>query len=97
MEMIGLFIEHNPRDMAELETAIAKADFKEVFKVTHRLRNTILFFGLNPIIGAQLQQIELLAGGKHGLTEIKSLFSETKPVFEQAVKELSDLDLATFQ
>ena len=96
MEMISLFLEQNPKDVAELEEAIDKGDFKAIFKVTHRLRNTILFFGLNNIIGTQLQQMETLAGSNEELAAIDALFRESKWVFRQAVQELSMLDLSTF-
>src|SRR5690606_27177381 len=69
-EMISYFSKHNPEDVAQLETAIKNADYEGVHKITHRLRSTILLFGLQKTIGAQLEQMEQLAEAHSGIAKI---------------------------
>jgi signal transduction histidine kinase/DNA-binding response OmpR family regulator len=97
LEMIGYFRKHNPEDVAHLEAAIAAAEYDVIYKTTHRLRNTIIFFGLQKIIGPALERMEHLASGNTGLDEIAALFREIKPVFTQALRELADPDPGLFR
>lgn len=87
-EMIHLFLEHNPRNIADLDTAISVEDFESVRKVSHVLKNEIYFFGLQPVIGDNLQSIEQLARIGNNIEEITLLFDEVKVVCAQAVIEL---------
>ncbi len=92
LEMVAFFRDNNPGDVAQLESAIASQDYDTIYRTTHRLRNTILFFGLQKLVGAQLEHMENLSGTSRGIEEITTLFREIKPVFERAVRELSAPD-----
>lgn len=87
-EMINIFRKQNPRDLARLKTAIAKKDFKTIYKTTHSLRNTIGFFGLTPAIGSELLAMEKLAMAAEDPERIKQLFEKVSVVCKQAVTDL---------
>ncbi len=87
-EMIGLFLEHNPENIRDLDRAIRQADFDVIRKITHILRNETAFFGLQPVVGDKLQDMEQLAGAGENIKVIAGLFEMVKAVCGEAVKEL---------
>lgn len=87
-EMINIFRKQNPRDLARLKAAIAKEDFKTIYKTTHSLRNTIGFFGLTPAIGSELLSMEKLAMAAEDPEQIKQFFEKVNVVCKQAVADL---------
>lgn len=57
-EMIAIFIAQNPEDTKRLMIAMNHRNGDSLYKTTHNLRNTISFFGLQPILNATLLRIE---------------------------------------
>jgi len=94
LEMIDLFKEQNPKETAALKDAIAGTDYPEIYRLTHIVRNTTGFFGLNPLVGDHLLSIEKLAKSETGIEEIKRLFAKVDPVCKQAIDELQTIDSA---
>jgi len=94
IEMISLFKEQNPKETAALKEAIAQINYPEIYKLTHTIRNTTGFFGLNQLIGDALLSIEKLAKSETGIEEIKQLFAKVEPVCKKAVEELQIIDRA---
>lgn len=91
-EMIHIFKNQNPRDIAKLKTAIAKEDFKTIYKTAHSLRNTIGFFGLTPAIGSELLTMEKLAMAGEDAQQIRQLFEKVNVVCKQAVIDLKEFE-----
>ncbi len=89
-EMINIFKNQNPRDIAKLKAAIGKADFKTIYKTTHSLRNTIGFFGLTAAIGSELLTMEKLAMAAEDPEQIRQLFEKVSAVCKQAVVDLKE-------
>ncbi|HEV7779788.1 MAG TPA: response regulator [Chitinophagaceae bacterium] len=94
-EMVDIFIQQTPKDVATLQQAIQENDHKTVYKTAHTLRNTIGYFGLVPVVGNELMQIEKLSHAGTGMDEIRVLFAIIKTGFEKSVAELEQLDIAT--
>jgi len=92
MEMITLFKQENPKETARLKEAIDKTDYPEIYSLTHSIRNTTGFFGINKLIGNELLAIEKLARSGKGIKEIKELFAIIEPVCRKAVDELEITD-----
>ncbi len=92
LDMITIFKQQNPKDIATLKEAIEQNDYPAIFRITHTIRNTVGFFGLNQLIGHELLTIEKLAKSGSGIDEIKQLFSAVEPVCQQAVGELETLN-----
>jgi CheY-like chemotaxis protein len=92
LDMITIFKQQNPKDVTTLKEAIAKNDYPTVYKITHTIRNTIGFFGLDRFISHELLNMEKLAKSGNGMEEIRSLFSNVETVCRQAVEELDTLD-----
>ncbi|MBC7874595.1 MAG: response regulator, partial [Ferruginibacter sp.] len=92
LDMITIFKQQNPKDITALKEAIGKNDYPVVYKITHTIRNTIGFFGLDRFISHELLNMEKLAKSGNGMEEISSLFSGVETVCRQAVDELETLD-----
>lgn len=96
LEMIGIFLQQNPVDLQTLDTAIHSANYHVIYKTTHTLRNTVVFFGLEKAIGNQLMEMERLARNEEQVEKIAALFSEVKKVCARATKALEQMH-ATMQ
>jgi signal transduction histidine kinase/response regulator of citrate/malate metabolism len=91
-EMITIFKKQNPKDIARLKAAIAKADFKTIYKTVHSLRNTIGFFGLTPAVGNELLQMEKLALAAEDVATIQVHLDKVSAVCNQAVTDLKNFE-----
>lgn len=92
IEMITLFKQEIPKETSRLQDAIDKADYPEIYSVTHSIRNTTGFFGINKLIGNELMAIEKLANSRKGIEEIKQLYAIVDPVCRKALDELHATD-----
>ncbi|MBO9636018.1 MAG: response regulator [Chitinophagaceae bacterium] len=87
-EMIRIFLKQYPKDREKLKNAIGRQDFKQIYKTAHALRNTVGLFGLSPVIGNPLLEIEKLALANENVEKIQQLHQRLIPLFEEAVREL---------
>lgn len=88
-EMISIFLTENPEEVKALETAIDKSEFEQIKTISHHMKSTIPFVGIDIHIGKDLLDIEKLAQEKTGIDNIKMLFEKVKTVCEKAFHELS--------
>jgi HPt (histidine-containing phosphotransfer) domain-containing protein len=72
-EMIELFLEKNPGDLAEIERAINKRDFDTVNASAHRMKTSVGFMGLKHLLGP-LEEISQLAEKKNSGSELTTRF-----------------------
>lgn len=89
-EMIAIFLSENPEEVKQLEEAIHKGNFDQIRSVSHHMKSTIPFMGLDLIIGNELLEIENLAAKKNNIEKIKNNFLILKKVCEKAVEELKN-------
>lgn len=89
-EMIEIFLEQNPTDVAKLELAVAQGNFQETRALAHRMKTSVGFMALKPLI-APLNTMELLAENHNDLAQIKENFTKIKCDCEISVKELNDV------
>lgn len=87
-EMIAIFLEENPEEIKTLEAAIKENQFENIKSISHHMKSTIPFVGIDRLIGKNLLDIEKLAAEKTGLDIIKTLFENVKTVCEKAYTEL---------
>jgi len=88
-EMIAIFLSETPQEIIKLEQAISKTDFEKIHAVSHHMKSTIPFIGLDLIIGNELKEIENLALNKQQIQTITTHFTKVKAAFQQAHQELS--------
>ena len=88
-EMISIFLSETPDEISQLENAIALSDFDKIRSISHHMKSTIPFIGLDSLIGKELAQIEDLALGKKDIQTISTHFIKVQAVFKQAIEELS--------
>jgi signal transduction histidine kinase/FixJ family two-component response regulator len=88
LEMIRIFLKQYPRDRDRLKQAIAKQDFKQIYKTVHALRNSAGLFGLSSPIGKSLLSMEKMALSNEASEEIEKLYRELAPLMEEAIAEL---------
>lgn len=91
IEMIEIFIQQNPYDIATLETAVKQQDYDALYKTTHSLRNKTGLFGLGSLLNEKLIEIESAALAKQQTITLQEHIMFIKTVCEKAVAELSDV------
>lgn len=89
-EMVGIFLTENPHEIMQLEQAIQETNYERIQSVSHHMKSTISFVGLDLILGKDLSAIEQLATDKKELQTILSLFEQVKLICKGAVEELSE-------
>jgi signal transduction histidine kinase/CheY-like chemotaxis protein len=94
-EMITLFIQQTPKDLSTLQQAIRDNDHHAVYKSAHTLRNVIGYFGLVPVVGNELMEIEKISHTGKDMDAIQRLFDKVTIDFEKAVAELEQLDISS--
>jgi HPt (histidine-containing phosphotransfer) domain-containing protein len=87
-DMISIFLAENPEELRELELAILQKDFELIQSVSHHMRSTISFVGLDPLVGNDLSEIEKWAIKKEQIENITVLFAKIKEVCQKAFFEL---------
>jgi signal transduction histidine kinase/DNA-binding response OmpR family regulator len=92
-EMINIFKEQNPKDLAALKIAIERADYKAIYKAAHTVRNGIVFFGLSRIIGDNLLHIEKMALANEAASNMTQHLEKIIEVCNAAVLKLDNLNL----
>ena len=88
-EMISIFLSETPEEINQLEKAIAYTDFEKIRAISHHMKSTVPFVGLDIVIGNELAEIENHAINKKEIEEININFTKVKAAFLQAYKELS--------
>jgi hypothetical protein len=88
-DMIKLFLAENPEEIKQLEQAIQKHHFELIRSISHHIKSTIPFVGLDLHINQDLSDIEKWATEKTGIECIGSLFTKVKVVCEKAFHELN--------
>ncbi|HKC67400.1 MAG TPA: Hpt domain-containing protein [Bacteroidia bacterium] len=88
-EMISIFLTETPDEIKQLQKAITETDFQKIRAISHHMKSTIPFVGLDIIIGDELLQIEDLALDKQDIKTISNNFTKVQAVFKQAHQELS--------
>ncbi len=88
-EMIGIFLIENPEEIKQLEQAIEEINFEKIKSISHHMKSTIPFVGLDKHIANNLLQIEHLAAEKKEIESIQTYFAHVKLVCQQAFQELS--------
>ena len=87
-EMITIFLTENPEELKTLELAMQETNFEQIKAISHHMKSTIPFVGIDVLIGKDLLDIEKLASEKTGIDIIKKLFVEVKVVCQKALNEL---------
>ncbi|MGZ4037625.1 MAG: response regulator, partial [Bacteroidia bacterium] len=89
-EMIGIFLEQNPQDLDALASGIAAKDFETIRAVSHKMKTSLGFMGMAPML-TPLSTIERLSSGSEGLEEISAEFQTIKTTCKAAAEELKQV------
>lgn len=89
VEMIELFLEKNPLDISEIETAITANDLKTVRAISHRMKTSVGFMGLKQV-GRVLGEIEEKAESGGEMKEIIALFDKVRSYCKSAIGEFEN-------
>lgn len=91
-EMIHIFKEQNPKDIAALKSAIEKSDYKAIYRTAHAVRNGIIFFGLNRVIGDNLVKIEQMAQANEPISDMAQHLEKVIEICNAAILKLDNLN-----
>jgi len=87
-EMIRIFLTENPQEIKLLGKAIQEKDYDQIRIVTHKLKATLPYLGLDKIVISEVSEVESLASEKRGIERIEPLFVKIKEICEKACDEL---------
>jgi response regulator RpfG family c-di-GMP phosphodiesterase len=90
-EMISIFKVQNPKDIAALKNAMDKTDYKAIYRTAHAVRNGIIFFGLNRVIGDNLVKIEQLAQENEPISDMMPHLEKVIEVCHVAILKLDNI------
>ncbi len=90
-EMVTIFLTENPEELKTLESSIQAHNYDQIKMISHHMKSTIPFVGIDAYIGKDLMDIEKLAEEKTGIDTIKILFEKIKVICEKAFQELSSV------
>jgi HPt (histidine-containing phosphotransfer) domain-containing protein len=92
-EMIGVFITDTPEEILSLKKCIENENFEDIKQVSHKLRSSVPYVGLDRMIGDELMEIEEFASNHKSINEIKNLFLKVNDICQKAFKELENIEL----
>jgi HPt (histidine-containing phosphotransfer) domain-containing protein len=92
-EMISVFLEESGPEIKSLEKAVYEGDFEQIRQLSHKLRSSIPYVGLDIKVGGEVAEIEDLAKSQTDLSIIEELFQKVQKVTTEAVKELEKLEV----
>ena len=87
-EMLEIFCAENPLELQSLEKAVEDSDYDQIQSVSHHMRSTMPFVGLDIHIGKELAEIEQLSKTSSGIQTIRFDFVKIKSVCHKALEEL---------
>ena len=91
--MIETFLEQTPADMMELKKALEYGDYPTIALISHKLKTSVGFVGLSPVLENTLAAMELEGSTNADLENIKYKMVKVEEVINIAFEELQ-LDLA---
>jgi CheY-like chemotaxis protein len=89
-EIITLFINQNPQDIAGLNASIEAGDYKAVYKQAHSLKSGLALFGLDKHARESLTKLEAIAHEEGPVEEMKAHFAAIENCCNQALQELKN-------
>jgi HPt (histidine-containing phosphotransfer) domain-containing protein len=92
-EMVTVFLEEIIPELETLGKQIRNSDFSGIKQLSHKLRSSIPYVGLDTVIGEDLADMEDLARDHLHLSRIQVHFQKVRSVCDAAVKELRLLEI----
>ena len=89
-EIIDIFLEQNPIELKELESAINSKDYTSIRSISHKMKTSVGFIGITQLL-PELNKIESLASNEGNINTIQAIFSHVKSICHQASIELKKL------
>lgn len=90
-DMIEIFLNQTPADMKQIETAIKNNNAEQASAIAHKMKTSVGFIGLKPLLDESLIKIESLGKKKEGIDEISKEFKHVKSIIDKAIEELKQV------
>ena len=87
--MIRIFIDEITNEVQQLDLAIQNRDFKSILHLSHKIKSTILFAGLEKLLLEDLILMEDLATENADIDQIELLFKRVNEICRLSVDELT--------
>ena len=93
LQIVTLFVNEIPEDLAEIKEGIRKKDHKHAYSYAHKVKPSLDLMGLK-VAFEEILQIEAWTKTEGETKEIKETFKSVKHQVKDAIKELKkDFDL----
>lgn len=89
ISVISVFLEEVPQDLADMEVAIAKKDYENVYKLAHKIKPNVDLLGMEQTRETALE-IETLGKSSENSNKIEARFPLLKQDVLQVVSELKN-------
>ena len=86
-DIINIFLEETPRELAELQAAIGRSDHKIIRDIAHKLKSSFSLIGIT-VLQPIFEEMELLSSTASPIKKIEQLNRRVMIVFEQAKAEM---------
>ncbi|MFY9307932.1 MAG: Hpt domain-containing protein [Bacteroidia bacterium] len=87
VEMITVFVEQTPLEIANMEKHLAAGDWKSLRATAHKMKPSFSFMGIKELEGV-IKTIEDYAANEKNLDLLPGLILKVKEVCTQAIEEL---------
>ncbi|MBT8188078.1 MAG: Hpt domain-containing protein [Croceitalea sp.] len=87
LSVVSVFLEEVPEDLNALETAIAKRNYDQIYKLAHKIKPNVDLLGMEQT-RANALEIETLGKSESNMDAIAAKFPLLKKDVEQVVAEL---------
>jgi PAS domain S-box-containing protein len=95
-EMLEVFLDQNPKDIATLEKAIAEDNYTGMKAVAHSLQTSLGFIGFSKTLISRLKEAEALATAKKDIGTIKAnlrlIINSCEKARQELKQDLEDFD-----
>lgn len=85
--VISVFLEEVPQDLEDLESAIEKGDYENVYKLAHKIKPNVDLLGMEQSRAVALD-IETLGKNPDNKEEIEKMFPLLQKDIHQVISEL---------
>jgi hypothetical protein len=93
-KFIRLFVEKTPLTLKEHAAAYYSLDFPRLRELSHKIRPTFSYYGINSVV-TLLHQIEFLAEKEELNAELESKLEQVKNITAAVIEEMVEEYLAT--
>lgn len=89
VEIMNVFLEQLPGDIAAINEAVEKTDFLAVKRQCHKMKSSVAIMGMDVLV-TLLEEMETLGNKAENMERIEELCSQVNNLAEKAIQEVKE-------